>query len=80
MDPTKGESIIHEEISSAKVKDFLWLEMTREVDPTTMKYCQQIQDKALLNRCRVLVSRPHLHRDTLRNREQNGGVPSRKPQ
>ena len=78
--PQEGMQIIQNDVSEQKVKDFLWLEMTREVDPTTMTYCKQIQDKSLLDRCRVLVSRPHLHRDTLRKKENAGGVPPRKPQ
>ena len=78
-DPTKGSQIIEQDISDQKVRDFLWLEMTREVDPTTMKYCKKIKDNGLLERCRLLVSRPHLHRDTLRKRD-GGGVPPSKPQ
>ena len=80
QDPTKGSQIIEQDISDQKVQDFLWLEMTREVDPTTMTYCKKITDKGLLERCRLLVSRPHLHRDTLRKRDQSGGIPSSKPQ
>ena len=78
--PQQGTTIIQQQISEPKVQDFLWLEMTREVDPTTMTYCKQIKDKSLLERCRLLVSRPHLHRDTLRKKENSGGVPARKPQ
>jgi hypothetical protein len=79
-DSQQGFSIIENEVSSVKVQDYLWLEMTREVDPTTMTYCKKIIDKALMERCRMLVSRPHLHRDILRGKENSGGVPARKPQ
>jgi hypothetical protein len=79
-DPQKGIEIVQKEISEEKVKDFLWLEITREVDPTTMTYCKQIKNKSIFERCKLLVSRPHLHRDTLRKNNNSGGVPSSKPQ
>ena len=78
--PQEGIDIIQKEISDEKVKDFLWLETTREVDPTTMKYCKLISNKSIFERCKLLVSRPHLHRDTLRKKNQSRGVPSSKPQ
>ena len=81
QDKAEGEKIMEEQISNSKVRDFLWLEITRKVDPTSMIYCKKIQDKTLLERCRTLVSRPHLHRETLRTNESNKKqVPPRKPQ
>lgn len=80
-DREKGQQIMTEQISNSKVRDFLWLEITRKVDPTSMVYCKKIEDKTLLERCRTLVSRPHLHRETLRNNEsEKKQVPPRKPQ
>ena len=79
QDRREGMRIIREDISSSRVQDFLWLEVTREIDPTTIKYCKEIKASAVAERCRVLVSRPHLHRDVLRNKG-SGGVPAKKPQ
>ena len=75
--------IMQQEISNDNVRDYLWLEVTRKVDPTTTKFCQLIQSQTLLKRCQTLVSRPHLHRETLRQNEktqQGTPSPQRKPQ
>ena len=66
-DPRRGTQLIDERVQDTKIKDFIWLTVTREVDPSSLKYCQRIQDGALKERCRVLVSRPHLHRELLRD-------------
>ena len=68
-DSQKGMQIMESEISNPKVRDFLWLEITRKINPTTMTYCKKIADKDLFNRCQTLVSRPHLHRESLRSNE-----------
>lgn len=79
-DPKRGMEIMQQEISNDSVRDYLWLQITRKVDPTTTKFCQMIQSKTLLKRCQTLVSRPHLHRETLRNKEPSSSTPQRKPQ
>lgn len=86
-DSKRGMQIMNEEISNDSVRDFLWLEITRKVDPTTTKFCQLIKTQTLMKRCQTLVSRPHLHRETLRKNEQTqqgkrqqSPAPQRKPQ
>ena len=82
-DSNRGMDIMQQEISSDSVRDYLWLELTRKVDPTTTKFCQLIQSQTLMKRCQTLVSRPHLHRETLRQNDkpQKGTpTPQRKPQ
>lgn len=91
-DSQRGMKIMNEEISNESVRDYLWLEITRKVDPTTTKFCQLIKTETLKKRCQTLVSRPHLHRETLRKNEQNqrgkgqqnngqkNKTPQRKPQ
>ncbi len=61
-DPARGINLTESEVTDQTVKDFIWLTVTREVDPNTNKYCDRIKDQVLAERCRVLVSRPHLHR------------------
>lgn len=61
-DPAKGIQLTDNAVSDQTVRDFIWLTVTREVDPNTNKYCDRIKDQVLAERCRVLVSRPHLHR------------------
>ena len=65
-DPNRGVEIVENKVSDQRVKDFIWLTVTREVDPSSYKYCDRIQEEALAERCRVLVSRPHLHRELLK--------------
>ena len=77
-DRKRGADIIVNQISDPKVQDFLWLEVTRKVDPSNMQYCKRIEDPTLKSRCQTLVNRPHLHRETLRQNEK--GTPQRKPQ
>ena len=82
-DAKRGMDIMQQEISNDSVRDYLWLEITRKVDPTTTKFCQLIQSQTLMKRCQTLVSRPHLHRETLRqnDKSQKGTpTPQRKPQ
>ena len=82
-DSSRGMEIMQKEISNDNVRDYLWLEVTRKVDPTTTKFCQLIKSQTLLKRCQTLVSRPHLHRETLRQNEkvqQGTPTPQRKPQ
>lgn len=71
-DADKGVKIVEEQVGDQAVKDFIWLTVTREVDPTSYKYCDRIVEPTLAERCRVLVSRPHLHRELLRDREATG--------
>ena len=82
-DSKRGMEIMQQEISNDGVRDYLWLEITRKVDPTTTKFCQLIQSQTLMKRCQTLVSRPHLHRDTLRENKSaqpSNPTPQRKPQ
>ena len=83
-DPVQGQKIVEEQVQDPQIQDFIWLMITRDVDPTSHQYCQKIQDKALKERCRVLVIRPHLHREILKQREEGsnnkeGGLPASVP-
>lgn len=75
-DPAAGQSLVEEKITDVTVRDFVYLKVTREVDPSTTRYCDRIQDRVLADRCRVLVSRPHLHRGLA---TPPGGPPSGGP-
>ncbi len=76
-DAQKGIETVEQKVQDQRVKDFIWLTVTREVDPGSYKYCDRIQEEALAERCRVLVSRPHLHRELLKGGE--GGAPGGPP-
>jgi len=59
-DKDAGVAII-ERISDPLIKDYGWHSLTRDVDPTSHKWCERIQNEKLADRCRVIVSRPHMH-------------------
>jgi U5 snRNP spliceosome subunit len=69
-DPVAAEAIVMEQVGDSKVRDFIWLTVTREVDPGSYRWCEKIEERALGARCRTLVSRPHLHRAL----QQEGGA------
>ena len=62
-DSAKADGLTQTRVSDVRVRDYIYLTVTRDVDPGTMKYCDKIQEPAMKDRCRVLVSRPHLHRE-----------------
>ena len=66
----RGTDILNDHISDPQVADYLWLMVTRDYNPSTRKYCDRIMNSALKERCMVLVSRPHLHRDILRRKTE----------
>jgi hypothetical protein len=65
--------VLLEAIQDPLVRDYVLLSFTREIDPSTSRWCHQIKSKQLRSRCRVLVTRPHLHRELV------GGAPGRPP-
>jgi len=63
LDPQRAVTLTEQSVHDAATKDFIYLTVTRDIDPNSDKYCDRIVDARLKDRCRVLVSRPHLHRD-----------------
>jgi len=72
-DRARAEKLVDARIQDVRIRDFVWLTITRDVDPGSYRWCDRIEDKALADRCRVLVSRPHLHRELVR--QKGGKVP-----
>lgn len=60
-DPRRAQTAAAE-IADVDTRDFTFFSLTR-ADPTTSRWCAQIQDVTLAQRCMVLVNRPHLHPD-----------------
>ncbi|MDG1481894.1 MAG: hypothetical protein P8R54_20050 [Myxococcota bacterium] len=71
--PDRGESLVEEQVSDQQIRDFIWLQVTREVNPGSYRYCEKIQESVLQERCKTLVSRPHLHRELLQGEQSPGG-------
>lgn len=72
-DPALGEQLTQEKITDPQLRDFVYLTVTREIDPGSYRWCEKIKEPALAERCRVIVSRPHLHRELLNL--GSGGTP-----
>jgi hypothetical protein len=64
-DPVAADAAVQARVQDPQLRDFIYLTVTREVDPTTPRWCDKMQDRTLKERCMVLVSRPHLHRELL---------------
>ena len=73
-DPDHGIQVVEEQVSDQQIRDFIWLQVTREVDPGSFRYCERIQESVLKERCKTLVSRPHLHRELLQGEPPPGGA------
>ena len=50
------------QIESALIRDYGFLNITREKDPGNPRWCREIQNAQLKERCDMLIRRPHLHR------------------
>ena len=55
--------MVESQITDPQIRDFVYLTVTRTIDPGSYRWCDRIQEPAIKDRCRVLVSRPHLHRE-----------------
>lgn len=64
-DPARGIELTLSSVTDPATRDFVWLTVTRDIDPNSDKYCERITDTLLKDRCKVLVSRPHLHRNLI---------------
>ncbi len=64
-DPQAAAALVESEVADPQIRDFIYLTVTRDVDPSSYTWCDRIQEPALKARCRVLVSRPHLHRELI---------------
>ena len=62
-DAERASALVESEVQDQRIRDFIYLAVTRRVDPSTYQWCDKIEEPALKDRCRVLVSRPHLHRE-----------------
>ena len=64
-----GDRIAQAQIQDSRIRDFIYLSVTRELEPSTTKWCDKMTEVAMKERCQVLVSRPHLHRDVLQKKK-----------
>ncbi len=74
-DPARGVELTEKSVTDPATRDFVWLTVTRDIDPNSDKYCDRIVDAPLKERCKVLVSRPHLHRNLIDGKGPPMGAP-----
>ncbi len=79
-DAARAEALVLEHVEDATVRDFIWYQVTLDVDPTSSRWCQKIVDDAIRARCDSVVKRPHLQRGVTpmcgTPQAKSGGVPA----
>lgn len=78
-DPGAATTAVERDVSDPNTRDLIWLEVTRSVDPRSVRYCQRIREPVIEERCRVFVSRPHLHPPGATGAPEGGGPPPSAP-
>jgi hypothetical protein len=78
-DPAAATAAIERDVGDPATRDLIWFEVTRAVEPGSVRYCQKISAPVLEERCRVFVSRPHLHPGREGTAPEGGGTPARPP-
>ncbi len=59
-DPGAADAWV-QKVEDPLTRDYIYFTVTREVHPGDFLYCDRIEMEKLRDRCRVLVTRPHLH-------------------
>ena len=78
-DAAAATAAVERDVGDPAARDLIWFEVTREVEPGSVRYCQKISAPVLEERCRVFVSRPHLHPGREAAGPEGGGPPPRAP-
>ena len=74
-DPPAAAEQVERNISDPLVRDFVYLQVTRDIEPAGGRWCERISAGPVAERCRVLARRPHLQRARL-GRGPGGAPPS----
>jgi hypothetical protein len=74
VDPMQAGELTERNIEDPLVRDFVYLQVTRDIDPAGGRWCERISATVVAERCRVLARRPHLQRARL-GRGQASGAP-----
>lgn len=64
-DPPRAAELVQHGIEDSLVRDFVYLQVTRDLDPAGGRWCERISSTTVAERCRVLARRPHLQRARL---------------
>ena len=63
--PEEALSLVDEVLTST-TRDFVLMELTREFHPQSRHLCMKMADQILQERCLMMVSRPHLQRNKMK--------------
>jgi hypothetical protein len=61
-DPRAAAEVVEERIEDPLVRDFVYLQVSRDLDPAGGRWCDRISAEVVAERCHVLARRPHLQR------------------
>lgn len=61
-DPRAAGELVEEHIEDPLVRDFVYLQVSRDLDPAGGRWCDRISAEVVAERCYVLARRPHLQR------------------
>ncbi len=64
-DPPRAAELVEQNIQDVLVRDFVYLQVTRDLDAAGGRWCERISAGPVAERCRVLARRPHLQRARL---------------
>ncbi len=64
-DPPAAAELVERSIEDPLVRDFVYLQVTRDIDPAGGRWCERISEGPVAERCKVLARRPHLQRARL---------------
>jgi hypothetical protein len=74
-EPRAASNMVQERIDDPLVRDFVYLTVSRDLDPAGGRWCERISSEVVAERCRVLVRRPHLQRARLGTETHGAGAP-----
>lgn len=75
-DAQRADTLTQERVQDSLVRDFVYLEVAREIDPGGGRWCMRIETLAVRERCEVLMRRPHLQRELLQAHPPGGEPPA----
>jgi hypothetical protein len=61
-DPEAAGALVEAEIHDPLARDFVYLQLTQQVDSKSDRYCKRIRDDVFSRQCRERIQRPHLDR------------------
>ncbi len=74
-DPRAAAELVEARIEDPLVRDFVYLQVSRDLDPAGGRWCDLISAPVVAERCHVLARRPHLQRARVGEHAPGPGAP-----